>query len=152
MIDWIRAHDVILTWLGAVSALMFVGSLLAIPWLIVRIPVDYFSRRRHLLADRLSPRHPALRIAVLILKNLVGVLLVLVGIIMILLPGQGILTILIGLILIDFPGKFALERWLVRRDSVLKGMNWIRRKAKHPPLESPHSVRDRTCPGGGDAH
>jgi hypothetical protein len=49
-------------------------------------------------------------------------------------PGQGILTILIGVMLLDFPGKRRLERWLVRRPAVFKGINRIRARFDKPPL------------------
>ena len=80
----------------------------------VRIPADYFRR------DRRGPtawrkRHPALRLAVLILKNALGAVLVLGGVIMLFMPGQGLLTIFLGIVLMDFPGKFRLERYLISR-------------------------------------
>jgi hypothetical protein len=136
----ISIHQFMLPWLSVVSALMFVGSLVAAPWLVTRIPADYFLRRRRLV-DSFRRRHPLLRAALLAAKNLCGVVLVLAGVAMLVLPGQGILTILVGLMCIDFPGKFALEQWLVRRPGVLKAINWVRAKTHHPPLElpEPHS-------------
>jgi hypothetical protein len=56
---------------------------------------------------------------------------------MLLLPGQGLLTILIGITFTNFPGKYKLEQALARKHSILRAMNWIRRKAKHPPLLPP---------------
>ena len=38
-------------------------------------------------------------------KNLLGVFFVLIGIAMLVLPGQGILTIIAGMMLLDFPGR-----------------------------------------------
>jgi UPF0716 family protein affecting phage T7 exclusion len=70
-------------------------------------------------------------------KNLLGILIVLVGVAMLLLPGQGILTILIGLMLLDFPGKQRLERRLVQQPSVWRAINWMRAKAHQPALELP---------------
>jgi hypothetical protein len=136
LFDWLYAHLALLSWLSALSVVMFVGSLLLIPWLVVRIPVDYFVRRQHLI-DRWRLRHPLLRIAVLAAKNLCGAVLVLAGIAMLVLPGQGILTIVVGLTLLDFPGKFTLEQKLARQPSVLGAMNWIRAKAHCAPLQSP---------------
>jgi len=134
VLDWVRTHNVLLGWLGAASGLMFLAGLIAVPWLIVRIPADYFLRRRHFV-DRWRPSHPAMRVALLAIKNLVGAVLVLAGLAMLILPGQGILTILVGLMCLDFPGKLALERWLVRRPSVVLALNWIRAKADRPPLQ-----------------
>jgi len=44
-------------------------------------------------------------------KNLLGVLLFMLGLIMLVTPGQGILTLLFGLMLMNFPGKYRVERW-----------------------------------------
>ncbi|MCE5268814.1 MAG: hypothetical protein LLG00_13115 [Planctomycetaceae bacterium] len=136
MFDWLRAHEVLLWWLSVASALMFFGSLLAVPWLIVRIPADYFLRQHH-YADHWKPRHPLLRFAFLGIKNLIGVILILAGIAMLVLPGQGILTILVGLLFLDFPGKFAMERRVARQAPVFRALNWIRAKGSRPPLEMP---------------
>ena len=57
MFDWLQGYEVVLGWLFAVSMFMFVGSLIAVPWLVMRIPTDYFVRRRHFV-DRWQPRHP----------------------------------------------------------------------------------------------
>jgi hypothetical protein len=136
MFHWLHEHQVLLGWLSAASALMFAGSLIAVPWLVVRIPTNYFIRRQH-FADRWQSRHPLVRIALLTTKNLCGVVLVLAGIAMLVLPGQGILTIVVGLLCLDFPGKFALERWLVRQPPVIGAINWMRAKAGRQPLETP---------------
>jgi hypothetical protein len=141
-LDWIRSHETVLWWLSGLSLVTFVGSLIAIPWLVVRIPADYFLHRRFFLhGDR--TRHPALRISLLILKNALGVLLLPAGAAMLVLPGQGVLTIVVGLMLIDFPGKFALERWLVELPAVLSAINWMRAKAGHPPLRSPKEFEEK---------
>lgn len=136
MFDWIRSHEVLFGWLGALSALMFIVGLIAVPWLVMRIPVDYFVRRQRFV-DCWRPRHPLLRLALLATKNLCGIVLVLAGVAMLILPGQGILTILMGLMCLDFPGKFAFERWFVRRPPIIGAINWMRIKAKHPPLQTP---------------
>ena len=67
-------------------------------------------------------------------KNALGVVFVLAGVAMILLPGQGVLTILLGIMLTEFPGKYRFERWLVRRRAVLGAINWLRERAGRPPL------------------
>lgn len=118
-------------WLGVISAITFVFSLLMLPWLVSRIPVDYFTRLRdtHRWDILLQPRT--------IMRNLLGLPIVIAGIAMLVLPGQGILTIMVGLGIMNFPGKFELERWVITRKGVLPALNWIRKKEKHPPIESP---------------
>jgi hypothetical protein len=56
---------------------------------------------------------------------------------MLALPGQGLLTIFLGLFVMNFPGKRALEVLFLRIPGVLRRLNWIRAKAKHPPLRLP---------------
>jgi len=136
-LDWIRAHDVLLWWFFTASALMLLGSLIAVPWLVVRIPGDYFLRRRRLV-DRWRLSHPWVRATLLALKNIFGAVLVLAGAAMLILPGQGLLTIFVGLMFLDLPGKLALERWLVKKPPVFRAINWMRKKAGRPPLKLPY--------------
>lgn len=119
-------------WIFAVSVLTFVGSLVALPILVVRMPADYFvGDAPH---DSWAAHHPAVRLTVLLVKNLLGGLLVLAGVVMLFVPGQGILTILIGLSLLNFPGKRAFERRLVGSPAVFDAINAIRTRAGRPPL------------------
>ncbi|MBO6740413.1 MAG: hypothetical protein JJ916_11190 [Phycisphaerales bacterium] len=119
-----------------VSVVTFVGTLIAVPWLLVRLPSDYFVRDQRAPLE-LSTRHPMIRIMLFSAKNLLGGVLLVGGIAMLLLPGQGLLTILLGLSLINFPGKFWLERKLVQRRAVYRSINWIRRKGGKGPIEVP---------------
>jgi hypothetical protein len=127
---------VLLVWLGVLSVVMFVGSLLAIPWIAVRIPEDYFLRP-HRFLEKWRNTHPLVRLPLRILKNLLGVVFVLAGTVMLVTPGQGILTILVGVMFLDFPGKFTLERWFIKKSFVHRGINWMRKKANRPPLRLP---------------
>jgi len=121
-----------LAWLAAASVVGFAGSLIAIPWILVRLPDDYFDTRvpRHWMKDR----HPVLRTLGLLIKNVAGLVFLLAGIAMLVLPGQGVLTILIGVSLIDFPGKQRLEAQIVRQRLVLQSINAIRLRFGRPPL------------------
>jgi hypothetical protein len=111
---------------------LFVGSLIAIPILLVCLPVDYFDddRPRGWFPGIPTP----LRVTVLILKNLIGVVFVLAGLAMLVLPGQGLLTILLGMSLVDFRAKRKLERRIVGQPAVLRTINSIRMKYGKPPL------------------
>jgi len=77
-----------------------------------------------------------------VLKNVLGFVFIAAGIVMLFLPGQGILTILIGLTLVSFPRKRALEISLIRRPSVLRAVNWIRRRSGKEPIILPACIRD----------
>jgi UPF0716 family protein affecting phage T7 exclusion len=68
------------------------------------------------------------------LKNLIGVLLIIAGIVMVVTPGPGGLTILLGLIMMDIPGKRPLEAKLIQRPAVLSAINKLRSRYNKPPL------------------
>jgi hypothetical protein len=113
--------------LGILSIVTFIGSLLIIPWLILRLSPDYFIRHRLKVIER-HRRHPVLAIIIFFLRNTVGLGLLAAGTAMLLIPGQGILTMLIGLSFMDFPGKHRLLEKAVQSRSVRRSLNWIRRK------------------------
>jgi hypothetical protein len=63
-----------------------------------------------------------------------GIILIVCGLAMLVLPGQGIITLLIGLSLVPFPVKEKLERNLLAQKSVQSTLNWIRVKADKEPF------------------
>ena len=131
--EWIQHNKTCLFWLGAGSGVTFVVALVGMPFLIVRIPSDYFSihRKPH---EILSNLHPVLHVLLWVGKNVLGMIFVFAGIMMLVLPGQGILTITAGILLLSFPGKFHIARWIVTRSPVRRALNWIRRRAGRGPL------------------
>lgn len=127
--QWLDGNSTLLVCLfvGSLASLLLVAALL--PVIVVRMPPDYFLTSRRELARR-GGGPLLLRIG----KNLLGLLFVLAGIAMLVLPGQGLLTILIGLLLADFPGKRRLELQLVRRPAILQFLNRLRHRRGRPPL------------------
>lgn len=120
-------------WLSALSVATFVLSLAALPWLVAKIPEDYFLHGSRIPAAW-KQAHPVLRYILMALKNLLGLVLLVGGFVMLFIPGQGILTMAMGLMLMDYPGKFQLERRIVAIPAVYKGLNWLRKKRHAPPL------------------
>jgi hypothetical protein len=111
----------------------FVATLIIVPIVVIKLPANYFQRNgEH--PQLFSQYPPPVRLTLLILKNILGGGLVIVGVAMLVLPGQGVIVILIGILLLDFPGKERLECWLISRGPILKFANWMRRKAHKPPL------------------
>ena len=106
----------------------FAISLAIVSFIIVNIPSDYFRKDRP--RELWSDRHPAVRLLGVFVKNLLGVVLVALGIVMSIpgVPGQGILTILLGIMLLDFPGKRDLEHRLVSQPRVLNAINKLRHR------------------------
>src|SRR5262249_12813808 len=118
------------------SIVAIVVSMLLVPLLVIRIPVDYLTADRP-AAALLCGWHPALRGIVYGLKNLLAMVLILLGLIMLVTPGQGLITLLAGLALLDVPGKRPIERWIVSRPPLLSAINKLRAKWGRSPLETP---------------
>jgi len=120
------------------AALIFVATLvtsLAVALtVLLRLPSDYFCAPR---ADNIQRAGAGLFFPVgVIVKNLFGAILVLLGIILLVpgLPGQGLLTVVAGLFLVDFPGKRSLLYKLVSRPLLLQSINRLRTRFSQPPL------------------
>ena len=119
---------------AAILVASFSLSIGVISFILIKIPATYFQES-HPRAFWVN-RHAAIRWTGMILKNLLGVILVLLGILMSIpgVPGQGLLTILLGIILLDFPGKRSLEQKLVSQPMILQKINRLRHKFSKPPL------------------
>jgi hypothetical protein len=117
-----------------VSIGLFAIGMLSVPIVIARLPADYFVRESN--DGNGSEQSPGLKRKLLKpLRNVFGVLLVLAGVAMLVLPGQGILAILLGLSLVDFPGKRKLLLRIVKMRGVKRVVAAIRRRAHKPPLQ-----------------
>ncbi|MGI8605488.1 MAG: PGPGW domain-containing protein [Verrucomicrobiales bacterium] len=137
--DFFSQNKELWWWLGGFGVVISIGTLIAIPIVIVRMAPDYFLEDRD-LDSSLAGQRPVLRWAGLILKNVVAVLLIVAGIAMIVLPGQGLLTILIGLMICNFPGKRRVQLRILRIKAVGRAMNGLRAKFGRPPLELPDAT------------
>lgn len=137
MTGWIEDHQAALYWLAGVSLALFVLTIVLAPVLLSQIPADYFTHHRR-PPGRFDHLPKPARIALAVAKNAAGVLFILAGLAMLVLPGQGFLTLLIGFFMVDFPGKYRAERWLVSRPRVLKPINWLRRRRGVSPLMPGH--------------
>lgn len=130
---WFRVADMwlIAVWfLASLAFTLIVGALI-----VVNLPQNYFSSRFD--GQLFSDSSPLLRLILIPLKNLVGLAMLILGIVLSLpgVPGQGLLTILLGLILLDIPGKRALEARIVGRPAILSVLNKLRARFGKPPLE-----------------
>lgn len=141
MFDWLRETVTSymsgrsLVWIIVFSVVTFLTSIAVTIFVLIKLPDTYFkaSHGREFWVER----HPVLRWGGLVLKNLLGAFLVLLGVVMSLpgVPGQGVLTILLGVMLLDFPGKRKLELKLVSRPKVLRTINRIRQRFDRTPLQ-----------------
>ncbi len=110
--------------------------LVAVPWVIARLPEDYFCAN-HRRRGAPSTGRRWLLLPLVLLKNLLGLVLLLLGLLMLVTPGQGLLTVLAGLLLLNFPGKYRLERQLVAQPAVFRGLNWLRGRLGRRPFQPP---------------
>ncbi len=131
--SWVPPEVLIITTL--ISVVMFFGTILLIPVIIIRLPMDYFWHDEERVW--MAGYHPILRYIGLGIKNMIGLVFFLAGVAMLVLPGQGLLTMVIGVSLLDFPGKRTIEHRLLTNPMVFQAMNAIRQKFGKPPFSKP---------------
>lgn len=139
MPDLLQDHRSLIYWLAGGSVVMLVLGALLAPAIVARIPADYFVRETR---EETRSWH-AMRIVTRVAKNLLGLLLLVAGILMLVLPGQGILTIFAALMLLEFPGKRPLELAIIQQPFILKAVQWLRERAGRDPLELPGPVSSK---------
>jgi hypothetical protein len=130
LLDKAMAHESAFIWVSCISAVMFVGSLLLVPWLVARAPADFFVREE-------QPKRHGAKLLYAILRNLLGVVLLVAGVLMLVLPGQGLLVVLLGVSLLDVPGKHELVRRMAKKKPVWRALAYLRERAHKPPFERP---------------
>src|SRR4051812_44442876 len=108
------------------SVVAVVASVVLVPRFLAKLPPDYLR----------SESAPSLSMPLRIVRNLLGIVLVLLGLAMLRLPGQGLLTLLVGVLLVDFPGKHRLVVRLLSRPKVLALVNRLRGHRGSPPLSA----------------
>jgi hypothetical protein len=120
-------------WLGVgISVVLAIGSIALVVAVVIQWAPDHFQPHVHHGPGAVQ-RHWLASIG----KNVAGVVLILLGLIMALpgIPGQGFLTMIVGLTMLDFPGKRNLERRLIGRPRILRTINKLRARFHRAPLE-----------------
>ena len=133
---WMQTHPFVVTGVLVVSLLLAGVYAVVIFIVIARMDADYFVQSEP-EKDSWRYRYTGLWLVIRVTKNLVGALLVLLGLALLVLPGQGILTILIGISLLDFPGKHRLELAIVKWPSIRRAIDRIRQRSGTKPLNLP---------------
>jgi hypothetical protein len=128
--------------LTVISIVTFLIGLVVMRYVVIYMPADYFTREDR-ESDWWLDQHPAVRWTLIGLKNLLGAVLLVAGLILSLpaIPGPGVILILVGLSLINLPGKRRVELWLMRFPVVHRQIDRLRAKYQQPPLELPDGVR-----------
>lgn len=117
-------HPALLWGLGCFSVLAVIFSLLFVPRYLASLPPDFLA----------NGEEPHGSVVWRILRNSLGVVLVVLGLLMLALPGQGLLTLAVGVLLVDFPGKHKLVQRLLGRPKILDVVNKLRARHGSPPL------------------
>jgi len=112
--------------LAVFSILAVLASVLLVPRFLATLPPDYLRGGEPPSGHSLPLR---------VLRNVLGAVLALLGIAMLVLPGQGLLTLLVGVLLLDIPGKHALVVKTLSRPKLLSIVNKLRAHRHAPPLE-----------------
>ena len=136
LLSWLTEHEALIRQIGNASLIMLVLTIVALPIIIKQLPADYFTSE-HRDAAWHKRKHPLFWGVVALAKNLLGIVLILAGIAMLVLPGQGTLTILIGLAVTNFPAKYEIERRIASQPAVGATLNKIRAWTGEPPLLLP---------------
>jgi len=140
MMDFLTDAIAGLTWRSvligtAIFLATFLLSLGIVSLILVKLPTNYFRKDHH--SKVWADKPPVVRILALVGKNILGWLLIVVGIILSVpgVPGQGLLTVLLGVMLVDFPGKHRLEQKLLHRPAIKNAITRLRARFGKPPLE-----------------
>jgi len=133
LLTWLDTYQTQLAMLGTLSVLLLLVTILATPLLVSLLPVDYF---------RSTKRHPILPgwkgVVWSLVRNVLGVVFMILGIVMLVLPGPGVVCFIMGLSLCEFPGKQRFLRDLINRyPSILSSLNWVRQKSGKDTLLAP---------------
>lgn len=135
MPDWLeQIYHLVQPWLPllvSLSIAMLLVSFLLLPAICILLPADYFVTQKRLITQ------PLPRTLWWAVRNVLALIMLILGVLMLFLPGQGLLTLLAALLIADFPGKRKLEIHLVKRPAIYKSINWVRRKANKPLLLHP---------------
>lgn len=145
ILDFLNEHEALIQQIGRASLVVLIITIVVLPLVIYILPDDYFISEKRKPARR-TRKHPFAWALLSFAQNLLGLLLILVGVAMLVLPGQGTVTILIGLAISNFPGKYALERRIASQPAVGKTLNKIRKLTGTPPLQLPTDSSDAALP------
>ena len=120
--------------LSALSVITLVLSTVGALAFITYIPDDYFLEGQTSVMSRLRQRGLFRWLLVLLVRQVVGIVLLLFGIATLVLPGQGLLTVFAALCVLEYPGKHRLIHRIVCQRHIQQALNSLRRRANKPPL------------------
>lgn len=125
MLDFLFQYQNLFIYIGIISLLLFVITALLTPYLVGLIPDDYF------LASYIVKKNSFI---ISFIKNILGLFLLIIGFIMLFMPGQGVITMIFGIFIMNFPYKRRIERYFINKNSIFNALNWLRVKANKKQL------------------
>ena len=137
MPSWLREHAWWLAILfGAVGLVFALGGYAVL----MRLPEDYFLQQEE--TTTASGHRSVGRIILLVVRNLAGISMIVIGGVLSLplVPGPGLVLVVIGLLLTSFPGKQRLKLRLLRIPLALSTVNRLRTRAGRQPFRLPPST------------
>jgi hypothetical protein len=132
MLDFIIANQAVLWQLALLAGLSAVAGMLLVPWVVVRMPADYFERKERRLP---TSKYPVASAVAKVARNVLGCVLMIAGLMMLVLPGPGFLALLVGAGMVSFPGKHRFIRSIIGRPALLNPINLMRQRAGVAPLQ-----------------
>ena len=129
--DYVNNNPLFWIWMFLASILCLAIFLLLMPLIAARIPENYFNTPPK---KRPAPTNWITYLVCKVVRNIFGVILLLLGLLLLLTPAQGILFILAASFLLDYPGKFRFQKWLTSKKPIRKSLNWFRKKGGAEPL------------------
>lgn len=128
---WMTQYSSEIALIGLFSFLLLAASLLATPWILAKLPSDYFA------TTPTASQRSVTRLLLSTVKTILGLLMILTGFIMMITPGPGLVCLVLGMALVEIPGKHLVLQKLVSRPSVFSTLNWLRKKADKTPFILP---------------
>ncbi len=118
--------------LGLYVLFLFVGvlPLIILPIYVIQLPTDHWVNRQD------QNKH---NLFIVLARNLVASIIILIGAIFLVTPGQGLLFIFSGVSLGVFPGKEKIIQKLIRVKNIQKALDRTRQSFQKPPFDWPAS-------------
>lgn len=108
-----------LLWLAVIS----LPALIFVVLFVIQLPEGHFDAKSFRVSFSALSTSDKIK---LILKNIFGLLILGLGILLLFLPGQGMITILIGIMLLDIPCMRSLEAKIIRQPKIFENVNRLR--------------------------
>lgn len=132
LLSWLSDYTLFVSAAAAVSIALMILSCAATPWFVASLPSDYLQPK-----VSGSRTYSLFNILILVFRNIVGLALIILGLIMMVTPGPGLIGLLVGVSLAEFPGKHRILISIAIQPDVFKSLNWMRMRHGKAPFDYP---------------